>query len=148
MEFFVHLPYLAPNNPTKKKPHRRRVSSLGTTIHIQKKDGISVIKTSHHATDGINCSSSSFGSTQAFSVQYVCRLCVEHVISHEPWRQKFWKTLYNHRHGAPHPRLRGVETLPNTLVSGKAASLNLDKTRRPLDGGNRHGRKLGVWHAF
>ena len=40
----------------------------------------------------------------------------------------------------PHPRLRSVETLPNILFD-KAASLKLDNSRQPLDGGGRHGPK-------
>jgi hypothetical protein len=47
----------------------------------------------------------------------------------------------------PPPWLRGVETLPNTL-SDKAALLNLYKSRQPLDGGGRHGRKLGFGTHF
>jgi hypothetical protein len=56
------------------------------------------------------------------------------------------KTVYHRRHGAPSPVQRRRNIAQHTIRQGP--SLNLDKPRRPLDGGGRHGQKLGVRHAF
>jgi len=89
----------------------------------------------YHATSGKNCSRAVLVPHK--HSQY--DTYVDFRVEHETMASEIGK-LHTTAAMVPHPRLRGVETLPN-ILSYKAALLKLDYPRRPLDGGGRHGRK-------